>query len=167
MPATCVPQYVPRANTGLSKHGDPVFPHFWSSNQNLARVCAKGGGVTRLFCSCSCSCLLDVAQELRGSLAGGGGTYPLTHRVSKILGNSCGEPCSLLALDMRIVGGVGGCLTKFDAAIQAGALATATAAPLGEGGGDLRDLACGISPSHSQVAAITVIQLITGVIAMQ
>ena len=45
MPATCVPQYVPRANTGLSKHGDPVFPHFWSWNQNLARVCARGGGV--------------------------------------------------------------------------------------------------------------------------
>ena len=44
MPATCVPQYVPRANTGLSKHGDPVFPHFWSWNQNLAHVCAKGGG---------------------------------------------------------------------------------------------------------------------------
>ena len=43
MPATCVPQYVPRANTGLSKHGDPVFPHFWSWNQNLARVCARGG----------------------------------------------------------------------------------------------------------------------------
>ena len=45
MPATCVPRYVPRAKTGLSKHGDPVFPHFWSWNQNLARVCAKGGGV--------------------------------------------------------------------------------------------------------------------------
>ena len=44
MLATCVPQYVPRANTGLSKHGDPVFPHFWSWNQNLARVCARGGG---------------------------------------------------------------------------------------------------------------------------
>ena len=44
MPATCVPQYVPRANTGLSKHGDPVFLHFWSWNQNLARVCARGGG---------------------------------------------------------------------------------------------------------------------------
>ena len=44
MPATCVPQYVPRANMGLSKHGDPVFPHLWSWNQNLARVCARGGG---------------------------------------------------------------------------------------------------------------------------
>ena len=43
MPATGVPQYVPRAATGLSKHGDPVFPHFWSWNQNLAR--ARGGGV--------------------------------------------------------------------------------------------------------------------------
>ena len=47
MPATCVPQYVPRANTGLSKHGDPVFPHFWSWNQNVARVCARGGGGVR------------------------------------------------------------------------------------------------------------------------
>ena len=46
MPATCVPQYVPHANAGLSKHGDPVFPHFWSWNQNLARVCARGGGGT-------------------------------------------------------------------------------------------------------------------------
>ena len=45
MPATCVPQNMPRANTGLSKHGDPVFAHFWSWNQNLARVCARGGGV--------------------------------------------------------------------------------------------------------------------------
>ena len=44
MPATCVPQYVPRANTGLSKHEDPVLPHFWSWNQNLARVCARWGG---------------------------------------------------------------------------------------------------------------------------
>ena len=28
MSATCVPWYVPRGITGLSKHGDPVFPHF-------------------------------------------------------------------------------------------------------------------------------------------
>ena len=41
MLATCVLQYVPRANTGLSKHRDPVFPHFWSWNQSLR----KGGGV--------------------------------------------------------------------------------------------------------------------------
>ena len=47
MPATCVPQYLAHANTGLSKHGDPVFPHFWSWNQNLARVCTGGGGGTR------------------------------------------------------------------------------------------------------------------------
>ena len=33
MLAICVPQYVPRANTGLSKHGDPVFPHFWGAPQ--------------------------------------------------------------------------------------------------------------------------------------
>ena len=44
MPATFFPQYLPRANTGLSKHGDPAFPHFWSWNQTLARVCATGGG---------------------------------------------------------------------------------------------------------------------------
>ena len=44
MLATSVLQYVPRAYTGLCKHGDPVFPHFWSSIQNLARVCARGGG---------------------------------------------------------------------------------------------------------------------------
>ena len=25
-----VPSPPPCANTGLSKHGDPVFPHFWS-----------------------------------------------------------------------------------------------------------------------------------------
>ena len=49
MPATCVLQYVPRANTGLSKHGDLVFPHFWSWNQNLARVCARGGRYNATF----------------------------------------------------------------------------------------------------------------------
>ena len=31
-------RYVPRGSTGLSKHGDPVFPHFCPLNQNLARV---------------------------------------------------------------------------------------------------------------------------------
>ena len=41
--ATCVPWYVPRGNTGLSQHGDPVFPHFCPLNQNLARVRMGGG----------------------------------------------------------------------------------------------------------------------------
>ena len=49
MPSTCVPQYLPRTNTGLSKHGDPVFPHFWSWNQNLAHVCTRGGGGGYIF----------------------------------------------------------------------------------------------------------------------
>ena len=43
--ATCVPWYVPRSNTGLSKHSDPVFPHFCPLNQNLARVMTRGGGL--------------------------------------------------------------------------------------------------------------------------
>ena len=43
MPATCVPQYVPRANTGLSKHGDPVFPHFGPGTTTWP-VFAQGGG---------------------------------------------------------------------------------------------------------------------------
>ena len=36
--ATCVPWYVPRGNTGLSKLGDPVLPHCCLLNQSLARV---------------------------------------------------------------------------------------------------------------------------------
>ena len=42
MSATCVPWDVPRGgSTGLSKHGDPVFPHFCPLNQNLR---TRGGG---------------------------------------------------------------------------------------------------------------------------
>ena len=44
MSAACVPWYVPRCNMGLSKHGDPVFPHFCPLNQNLARVGTGGRG---------------------------------------------------------------------------------------------------------------------------
>ena len=32
-------------DTGLSKHGDPVFPHCCPLNQNLARVRTSGRGV--------------------------------------------------------------------------------------------------------------------------
>ena len=35
MSATCVPWYVPCGNTGLSKHGDPVFPQ-------LCRLTGRG-----------------------------------------------------------------------------------------------------------------------------
>ena len=31
-------RHVPRGNTSLSKHGDPVFPHFYPLNQNLAHI---------------------------------------------------------------------------------------------------------------------------------
>ena len=34
----------PCPNAGLSKHGDPGFPHFCPLNQNLARVLAQRGG---------------------------------------------------------------------------------------------------------------------------
>ena len=44
MSATCVPWYAPRGNTGLSKHGNPVFPHFCPLKQNPARVGTMGGG---------------------------------------------------------------------------------------------------------------------------
>ena len=44
MPATCVPQYVPRANTGLSKHGDPVFPHFGRGTTTWPMFAQGGGG---------------------------------------------------------------------------------------------------------------------------
>ena len=44
MSATCVPWYVPRANTGLSKHGNPVFPHLCPLNQTVARVPAQWEG---------------------------------------------------------------------------------------------------------------------------
>ena len=45
--ATCVPWYVPRGSTGLSKHGDPVSPHLCPLNQNLAHGRTVGGGVCR------------------------------------------------------------------------------------------------------------------------
>ena len=38
MSATRVPWYVPRGNTGLSEHGDLVFPHFCLPHPNSARV---------------------------------------------------------------------------------------------------------------------------------
>ena len=46
MSATCVLWYVPHGNMSLSKHGNPVFPHFYPLNQNLARVRTMwvGGG---------------------------------------------------------------------------------------------------------------------------
>ena len=44
MSATRVPWYVLRGNTGVSKHGHPVFPHFCPLNQNLARVSKSVGG---------------------------------------------------------------------------------------------------------------------------
>ena len=44
MSATCVPWYVPRGNTGLSTHDDPVFPHFCPWDQSLVRVKEGGGG---------------------------------------------------------------------------------------------------------------------------
>ena len=34
----------PGPNTGLSRHGDPVFPHFCPLNQHLARVRTRGAG---------------------------------------------------------------------------------------------------------------------------
>ena len=50
MSATCVLWYVLRADMGLSKHGNPVFPHSLFPhccplNQNLACV-GKGGAGT-------------------------------------------------------------------------------------------------------------------------
>ena len=41
MSATRVLWYVPCSNTGLSQHGDPVFPHFCPLNQDL---CWDNGG---------------------------------------------------------------------------------------------------------------------------
>ena len=42
--ATCVLWYMLPGNMGLSKYGDPVFPHFCPLNQNLARLRTGGGG---------------------------------------------------------------------------------------------------------------------------
>ena len=42
----------PLPNTGLSKHGDPVFPHFCPWNQKLARVRTSGGRVWLLLYCC-------------------------------------------------------------------------------------------------------------------
>ena len=44
MSATCVLWYMPSANMGLPKHGNPVFVHLCPLNQNLACVRTKGGG---------------------------------------------------------------------------------------------------------------------------
>ena len=44
MSATCVQWYVLRENTGLSKHGNPMFLHFCPLKQNLAHVSTVGGG---------------------------------------------------------------------------------------------------------------------------
>ena len=58
---TCVPWYVPRGNIGLSKHGDPVFPHFCPLNPNLAHVWTRGSGLhiggfsNTEFCHCPVS----------------------------------------------------------------------------------------------------------------
>ena len=41
MSATCVPWYMPRGDTSLSKHGDPVFPHFFLP---LEPECQDKGG---------------------------------------------------------------------------------------------------------------------------
>ena len=43
VPVSHMWMYLPTLlNTGLSKHGDPVFPHFCPLNQNLTRVRTKG-----------------------------------------------------------------------------------------------------------------------------
>ena len=43
-------------NTGLSKHGNPVFPHFGSLNQNMARVrrSVQEGGLFSWIMLCVC-----------------------------------------------------------------------------------------------------------------
>ena len=48
MLSTYVPWYVPCRNTGLSKPGDPVFPHFCPLNQNLPVLGQGGGGVQQI-----------------------------------------------------------------------------------------------------------------------
>ena len=73
MSATCVPWNVPPSNTGLSKHGDPVFLHLCPLNQNLGRVGTGGGyrGLRRgsvLWCrpsSLGASPSLEVSPEER------------------------------------------------------------------------------------------------------
>ena len=74
MSATCVPWYVPHGNTGLSKHGDPVFPHFCPLNQNLVRVRTRGGskrhaiGLSHsvIFTLCIAACTSDPRPPVDG-----------------------------------------------------------------------------------------------------
>ena len=47
MSTTCVLWYAPRSNTGLSRHGDPMFPHFCPLNQDLDQ-----GPCTGIFWGC-------------------------------------------------------------------------------------------------------------------
>ena len=47
MSATCVLWFVPRGNTRLSKHGNPVFPQFAPLNHNLAHLDKGGGGMSK------------------------------------------------------------------------------------------------------------------------
>ena len=42
MSASSLPRHVPRGSTGLSQHGDPVFPHDCPLNQHPARVRTRG-----------------------------------------------------------------------------------------------------------------------------
>ena len=53
--AMCVPWYVPHGNTGLSKHGNPVFPHFCPVNQNLSPCSDRRGGGTSLIWFSPCT----------------------------------------------------------------------------------------------------------------
>ena len=55
MPATCVPRCVSRGNMGLSKHGDPVCPHFCPLNENLGPCWDKGKGSGRQNAATRCS----------------------------------------------------------------------------------------------------------------
>ena len=73
MSATCVPWYVARGDTGLSEHGDPVFPHFCPLDQNRGRVAlwvrnvivhrcfqAQAWAISHLLLLLLCPCCAEV-----------------------------------------------------------------------------------------------------------
>ena len=67
--ATFVLWYLPCGDMGLSKHGDPVFPHFCPLKQHMARLRTRwqggGGGGGRLR-----ACVCDPASLCLGALGG-------------------------------------------------------------------------------------------------
>ena len=98
--------YVPRSNTGLSKHGDPVFPHFCPLNQN--RVRTRGGCVQReaagqlltIWCigKQNVQCIyLPVRQTMHGKKG-----FLLTNELSCVNKGHRGHVCAVQVMGVGV-----------------------------------------------------------------